>query len=327
MRVTTRRSLVRLGFVLLLLLALFVAGRTFLDMADFVSTLATLELVYLGPILGLSLVYYVLKALRWHYYLREAGFTVPLHRSVAAYLAGQWFTFTPAGELVRGYLLGAGEKFALVVPTVVVQAVVDFVSLALMATAIVPIYPPMAPVVLPVTLPILVAALLVTAPPLRRWASRRRVPYRWLSGRRREVLAQAAHLVGPRPMGVGLLMGVPTVAAAALALYLAGQAVGVTGWNLLLANAVYSVMQLVGGISPLPQGLGVTEGSGTLLLSYLGIDPAAALAAVVLFRISVLGFSVLLGLLSFLVLRVTVPELAHAPVTGLPPAAREVADE
>jgi len=80
----------------------------------------------------MALLYYVLKALRWHYYLRVAGIYVPLRRSMAAYLAGQWFTFTPAGELMRAYLLGAGDRFSLVAPTVVMQAVVDFASFALL---------------------------------------------------------------------------------------------------------------------------------------------------------------------------------------------------
>lgn len=315
-----RKRLLRLAFLILFLVALVVLGLRFLSMAEFLSTLATLERAYLAPILLLSLAYYVLKALRWHYFLRAARLIVPVHRSVAAHLAGQWFVITPAGELVRGYLLGAGEKFALVAPTVVMQAFMDFVALALVATLIVPLFPVLAPVVLPVTIPFLVVPLLLAAPPLRR--ARWRLPRRLASGSRRQVLDQAAQLLGARPMAIGLLIGVPAVLAAGLALYLCGLAVGMRNWNLLQANAVYSMMFLLGGISPSPQGLGVTEGTGTLLMNYLGINPAVALAAIVLFRAATLGFSMLLGLAAFLVLRLTSPELAHVPLTGRPAAAQ-----
>jgi uncharacterized membrane protein YbhN (UPF0104 family) len=299
----SRRTLIRGAVVLFLLVALVVVGRKFWDMKEFLATLATFEPVYLAPILSLGLVYYLLKALRWHYYLREAKLRVPVQRSVAAYMAGQWFTFTPAGELMRACLLGAGVEVSLVAPTVVAQAIADFVSLALVATVVVPLYPELAPVVLPVTVPLLTTVAMLAFPPLREYASSWRL-VRWLaSGKRREMVGSAAHLLGPRPMGVGVLMGIPAVLAGGLSLYYAGRAVGLPNWNPLHAEGVYAIIQLLGGLSPLPQGLGVTEGSGTLLLSYLGVDPAEALAAIVLFRAAILGFSAVVGLLAFFVLR------------------------
>jgi uncharacterized membrane protein YbhN (UPF0104 family) len=302
---------------LLVLLALYLIGSRLLTMGDTFKALAALEPLYLVPILAAALLYYVLKALRWHYYLRVAGVHVALTRSMSAYLAGQWFTFTPAGELMRVYLLGAGSRFALVAPTVVMQVAIDFASLALLATLAVLLYPAVAPVVLPVTVPLLFTLCMIAAPPLRRYASTWRLLRRLGSGRAQPVTAQLAQLLAPRPVILGLLMGVPTVLVGAIALYLSGIALGVSNWGPFRVTAVYAISQLIGGVSPLPQGLGVTEGSGTLLLGYVGVDPEAALAAMLLSRGAVLGFSALLGLLSFLVLRLTVPELAHVPVRGI----------
>jgi uncharacterized protein (TIRG00374 family) len=105
-------------------------------------------------------------------------------------------------------------------------------------------------------------------------------------------------------MGVGLLMGVPTILAGGFALYFAGIAVGLTEWAPDAAQGVYAMTQLLGGLSPLPQGLGVAEGSGTLIMSYLGVEPTAAFVAILLFRVATLGFSAVLGLLAFLALRI-----------------------
>jgi uncharacterized membrane protein YbhN (UPF0104 family) len=312
-----KRRLVRLGVGVLLLAAILVIGSRLVRMEETFRTLAGLHPTYLVPILFMALLYYVLKALRWHFYLRVGGIDVPLKRSMAAYLAGQWFTFTPAGELMRAYLLGAKERFSLVAPTVVMQAVVDFASLALMATLAVPLYPALAPVVLPVTLPLLLTLAMLAAPPLRRMASTWRVAKQLTSGRGARVTGQLGILLRPWPVLAGLLMGVPTVMAGALALYVSGLALGIEGWEPVRATAVYAMTQLLGGVSPLPQGLGVAEGSGTMLLSYLGIDPGVALAAMVLSRGAVLGFSVLLGLLALVALRLTVPELKAVSVAGM----------
>ena len=313
-----RRLYVRVAVALFLLYAGFIVGAKLLKMTDTMAALAALNPVYLVPILILGgLVYYVLKALRWHYYLRVAGIRVPLRRSLAAYLAGNWFVFTPAGELMRAYLLGAGTGFSRVAPTVVVQAMVDFASLALMATLVVFFYRALAPAVLPVAVPLLATLVVVAAPPLRRHASGWRVLQRLTSGKRQTLFADVGRLLRPGPLVVGLLIGIPTVLSGATALYLTGVALEVTPWNPVYAVGAYSMMLLVGGISPFPQGLGVTEGTGTLILGYLGVEPSQALAVILVFRAAVLAFSAALGLLAFLALRLTVPELAHTPVRGV----------
>lgn len=313
----SRKTLIRLVVGALVVAAMVALVRRFVRLADAIEALAGAEWSLLAPLLLLCLVYYVLKALRWHYYLHVASVPVTVTRSMAAYLAGQWFTFTPAGELMRAYLLGAGTRFSVVAPTVVVQAIVDFLSLALMALLIVPVYPDIAPVVLPVTAPLLVTAVMVTMPPLRRYARTWRA-MRWLiGGRAGGVLNGTAQLLTPAPLAVGLLLGVPTVLAGAGALFVAGLAIGFRDWGIAQAVGVYSMIQLLGGVSPLPQGIGVTEGSGTVLLTYLGIDPARALAAILVFRVASLGFSVLLGLAAFAVLRLTDQTLAGASLRGI----------
>ena len=51
--------------------------------------------------------------------------------------------------------------------------------------------------------------------------------------------------------------------ACALAFFISGLALQIEGWDAVRATAVYAMTQLLGGVSPLPQGIGVAEGSGT----------------------------------------------------------------
>jgi glycosyltransferase 2 family protein len=300
-----RGRLLRAGMVLLFAAAAVTIGLRVLSIQDFLVTIETFDHAYLVPIFALALAYYLLKAIRWHYYLRQADVPVTVWRSGAAYFAGQWFTFTPAGELMRAGLLGEGAEFARVVPTIVAQGIADFLSLALVATAVVPLYPALAPVVLPVTVPILLTAGALALPPLRRHLAGWRFVKLAALGKRRMMLEQAAYLLGPRPMAVGLVLSLPSVALGGLTLYCAGRAIALPVWPLASAEGVYALIQLLGGLSPLPQGLGVTEGSGTFILGYLGVEPTDAFAAVLLFRVATLGLSVVLGLLAFVALRHT----------------------
>src|SRR5688500_1882406 len=67
-----RKTLLRIGIAVLFVVAAVIIGQKFLHMKELLATLAAIEPLYLAPILLLGLVYYLLKALRWHYYLREA---------------------------------------------------------------------------------------------------------------------------------------------------------------------------------------------------------------------------------------------------------------
>jgi glycosyltransferase 2 family protein len=312
------KTALRLLVAVLLFAALALMARKALHLREALTAVTGVDRAYLIPMVTIALLYYVAKALRWHYVLRQAGIAVPVGRTLGAYLAGQWFTFTPAGELVRAYFLGAGTDFARVAPTVVVQAVLDFGSLALVATVIAGLYPALAPAVLPVTVPLLLTAGLLACPPLRRCAASWRI-VRWLTARHRPpVLDGVLRLARPRPLALGLLMGLPIVLAGAGMLFLSGRAVGLGRGSAVRAGGVYAVMQLLGGLSPLPQGLGVTEGAGTLLLSYLGVGATEAFAAIVVFRVATLGVSALLGALAALLLRLgaAAPAPARAAAGG-----------
>jgi glycosyltransferase 2 family protein len=257
----------------------------------------SVDLTFVPAMLVLTTVYYVLKALRWHYYLRISGVRVAPGRTTTAYLAGQWFAFTPAGEFTRSLLLQRyGVAYERSVPAVMVQALIDLASLALVATAILPLWPALAPLVLPVTLPVLAALTVLALPATRAWGST------WLDrtplGRSRRfqtLFHHAGDLLALRPLLVGLAVGVPTVLAGAGVLLIAGAALDVPGWETAPAVLIYSVSQLLGGLSFLPHGIGVTEGSGTALLALLGVPVGQAAAAIILFRLCTLGWGALLG--------------------------------
>jgi glycosyltransferase 2 family protein len=314
----SRGTLVRIGIGVLLLATVFFFGQRFLSIRASLAALTAFEPAWLVPIFACSAAYFVLKGVRWHYYLAQAGVRVPIQRTVAAYLAGQWFTFTPGGEFMRAYLLAGKDKFPVVAPTIVAQAWIDIVSLAVMATLAVPIFPRLAPAVLPITLPLLVAVVITAMPPAWRYVGTLS-PVRWL--RRRygksgwgEAASQVVHSLRFRPVVFGLAISIPILFLGTAALYFSAHSIGLVQVNLSQAVAVYSMLLLLGGISPMPQGLGVAESSGTFYFAYLGVDISQALVAVLVFRAATLGLSAVIGLIAFLFLRWAVPDLGSVSV-------------
>ena len=92
----------RLIPVLVAVVALAFAASKFLDISATLEHLEDYNWSLFPIALTLSLVYYLLKALRWHYYLGVVGIRMDWRRSVMVYLSGQWFAFAPAGEKSPG---------------------------------------------------------------------------------------------------------------------------------------------------------------------------------------------------------------------------------
>ena len=77
------------------------------DFNDIGGQLSRFPLTYLLAALGLAIVNYALRYLRWLYYLRFLKIPAPLGLSALVFLAGLAMSITPgkAGELIKSYLL------------------------------------------------------------------------------------------------------------------------------------------------------------------------------------------------------------------------------
>ncbi|MBI4319895.1 MAG: flippase-like domain-containing protein [Chloroflexi bacterium] len=311
------RRLVRFVLGLLVGMALLFAVARFINLATALEKFEDYPWPQLGVVLALSLVYYLLKALRWHYFLSVVDIRLPLRRSLLIYIAGQWFAITPAGEFVRAYLLKMdGFSFSRGSAVVTAQVLFDFLSLAIVGSVSVFWYHEMAVVILPFTVALAVGILAFAYGPTLgegRW-----LPF--VGGRKRflgksweDFYLHSRHLLGWTPLAIGLAYALPTVLAGAAVLFWVSQ-----GYQIDLSFGqsayIYSVSQLVGALSMLPHGLGAIEGSSVALFTYVGADAAYAASAVALFRLCTLGWGLVLGGVSLLVLRTPLAGVSSARV-------------
>ena len=88
-------------------------------------------------LLLLSFLNYIVRFVRWHYFLRQISIKIPLVNSFRIFLAGLSMTVTPGkmGEVVKAYLIKkeAGNKFAQMVPLLITERLTDGIGMLLLA--------------------------------------------------------------------------------------------------------------------------------------------------------------------------------------------------
>jgi uncharacterized protein (TIRG00374 family) len=273
-----------------------------------------------GIILGLSLLNYLLRFIRWDLYLRRLGCHVPVLANLAVYLAGFGFTTTPAkvGEAVRTvYLKRFGVSYVHGLSAFFVERLIDMLAMIMVAS--------LAAYAFDGTRWLVGLTLLVTLAFLPLIHSR--VFYEFLE-RRRQTLASerlremgshllammrsSADLLHSGPLYLGLLLGLLAWFAEGFALYIVLDRLGAET-PFYLAAGIYGVSVLAGAISFVPGGLGGTELVMGSLLILTGVDAPLAVSAVIICRLATLWFAVAIGLI--FVVGVELAEFRRQPET------------
>ena len=275
------------------------------DFGGTVDKIRDLPVLYLFAALGLASANFLLRFLRWAFYLKVLKIDAPAGISALVFLSGLAMSITPgkAGELVKCYLLNSrtGAPVSRSAPVVVMERLTDVISVIILGLTGFALLPMPVVVVLAVALVVSVAGLLFA---VSRHASRLAglpILSRW-SELLRDSQEGFKELAAPRVMAAGVAMGVVAWFAEGLALWLILKGIG-SDIPLVRALPIYAAATLVGAVTALPGGLVGTEGSMLALLQQSGLTRAGASAGTVLVRLVTLWFAVAVGLVALLALR------------------------
>lgn len=264
-------------------------------------------------VLLLTLGNYILRFLKWHWYLRWVGVDgLKIQHSLLIFFAGFAMSITPGkvGEWVKAYLVGrlVRESAAPIVPVVAMERVTDGLAMLILGigSAVVGIGWGWQPLVL--VLAALLTGLWVLQEQrvvgvLTRWASH--VP---LIRRRVDTLdtmyRAARELLRWRRLMLIVCLSVCSWSLECVGLYLILVGLGLEPHSslLMVATFVLSTASIAGALSLLPGGLGAAEAgiAGLLVLLRPDIGTPTAATATLLIRLSTLWFGVLLGMVSLL---------------------------
>ncbi len=260
--------------------------------------------------LGLASLNYLVRFVRWHYYLKVLGLAVPPGHSFLVFIGGFSLTVTPGklGEVVKSFLLKESHDIAKArtAPIVVAERFTDLMGLLLLACVGIFTFRT-DPRFLVAGAGLIGAGLVVVSvEPVAAFCLRLsgRVP---LVGRLTPKLEEAyrttAALLRPRPLALGVLLSVLSWFFECAAFWAVVHGFSGTSVELQAATFIYASMTVAGALSFLPGGLGITELGMLELLGQLatGCGRSVATAATFVTRLCTLWFAVVLGVAALLV--------------------------
>jgi glycosyltransferase 2 family protein len=260
-------------------------------------------------ILALTFLNYVLRFIKWQYFLRVLGVTTLSRRdSAMIFVAAFTMVMTPGkvGEFLKAYLvrLRAGVPMARTAPIIFAERFSDGFAMLVLAGIGLTAFQYGWQVLVAGAIASVAGLVLIQQERLvhsiLRWLDRTRLGH----GRAEalETLYDGTRaLLRPRPFTTAIGIGIVSWFGECVAFYLVLIGLGIEGsWHLLLAATfVFAAATWIGGASMLPGGLGAAEASvaGLLLLTVRDPLMTASLAATatLLIRFATLWFGVFIG--------------------------------
>lgn len=296
--------------LLAVLFALVIAGLVGLAAAtgfeEIKRQLMQLTLGQIFILLGLSLVNYLFRGVRWHLFSNCLGLPTTLIQDVRHFLGGFAMSVTPGrvGELIRMRWLRRETGWAVerTAPLVLVDRASDLAAMAVILAGGIALSAGGISMAMPVAILALGSAFVVTRPLLL--SSLITVLYR-VVGRFPRLMARVR--IAARSIGV---FSSPSILATALGLGLIGWFAEGYAFHLLLmwmgadiglakAVAIFTFSTLAGGLTGAPGGVGGAEAAMVALLALEGVPLEVSVPATAVIRLTTLWFAILIGLTVF----------------------------
>jgi uncharacterized protein (TIRG00374 family) len=247
----------------------------------------------------------VLRFIRWQTYIKQAGWRIATKTHFLYYLAGFALTTTPgkAGETIRSVLLRPhGVPYTVSLACFFTERLLDVFVIGLLASLTVTAFSEYRIFVF-VTSSMIIGALIFIR---SRWMHLilewllTQINIHWLHRLLFHInglLKSAVQFLSWRLITFGSGLGTLAWLLQGFAFYYIVSRLGLE-IGLLAAMGIYAISLLAGAISFIPGGVGTTEVVMGLLISLLGAEPAIAVAAPLISRLSTLWFAVVIGLLA-----------------------------
>jgi glycosyltransferase 2 family protein len=304
----------RLKRNLILALALGVAVYLVLAVVSGFGSLAAalddFDFALVPAILGLVLLSYAGRFLRWLYYLKILKVSVPLLTNAAIFAAGLSMTISPGklGEVLKSVFVrqASGAPVARTAPAVVAERATDgtgMVAWGFLGAFALGLAPGTMVLFLAVAalgivvlrskrLSLLAERVLLKLPLLNR-----------LAPHLEDFHASSNELLSSRPLVVGTVISFLSWGLECLAVYLCAVGLG-TDMPFLLVVFVFAVSSLIGVLSMLPGGIGAVEaGLYGQFVTVAGLPAGVAAALTVIIRLATLWFATLVGIVGLFAVR------------------------
>ncbi len=301
--------------------AVYAVVAIYADVSALTGALAGYAWWTFAAAIGLTCINYALRFAKWELFLRRIGVVVPMGRSALIFLAGFVMSITPGklGEVLKSFLLrqSDGVPAAQTAPVVLAERITDLLALIVLAATGVGTYQYGA-VALVVTSAVLVAGIVFASlpgvvRPLLKLGEKVPVVSKVVP-MLTEAYESTRRLLSPALLLATTALSVLSWGMEALAFVLIVRGFEGTGVPIDIDMAggtfAYAITTIIGAVSFLPGGLGVTEAGMITVLQTFGMvgDEAVASAATILTRLATLWWAVVCGVVAFFIFQRFVPK-------------------
>ena len=283
---------------------LYLAFTIYADLTQVINAFKKFNLLLVPLLLLLSFLNYFTRFLKWDYYLSVVKVKMKKIDALSTFMSGLIMSVTPAklGEVLKSVLVKeiTGEPISKTAPIILAERVTDFLSLLLIAivgaylfdyggniTIIVAAFFIILIIIISnkkIALPII--NLSEKIPPIKKYIHNIHSAYE-----------SSYQLLKLKPLILMTFLSLISWGFECLGYYFILENFDVN-FGLLWASFSYSFSTIVGAISMLPGGLGLTEGSLTYLLIEKGITADISVTTTFIVRAVTLWFAVLVGIVS-----------------------------
>ena len=294
--------------LILVLVAVVVIYAIFLFISDYniiSEKISNFKINYLPLILFLVTASWCPVFIKWHFLLKNCEIDIPLTRSITVFLSGLAFDITPGklGALMKSQILKTSFNIprTKTVPIIVAEKLYDLIG-AILASII-------GIIILGMDFYLIIIAILALAVifffmfyrPASEIFFKRITKTKFFSkyvDNMSEFHTIIQKSTNVKAATICILLGVTYWFIISAAAYYTLIAFDINVLDYLTVLAIYTTSILLGAISFVPAGIGVTEGSIAGLFTLNGIDISTALILSVMIRILTLWFSVCVGFIS-----------------------------
>ena len=297
--------------IVIVLSVLFYLLFVFFTGADEVMTaLGTVDLAYIPFILGIVFIAYLLRGLRWNYYLNKINIKVGQREGLLLFFSGLSMLITPmmvSGAIKVGLIKAKhGAPMSSSFPIVIVERLTDLVGLLLLiviAGGVLAFFnsdPYFISVMLFVVIFLIVVISIIRSKRLCMkvisWMGKMRALRR---ARKSLLRAYSTMYTLLTPKMVAVASGIAFVSwgIQGLAFYMVVRHMGME-LGFMESMFIFAFPTVLGIISQLPGGIGAEEGGMLALLLLAGQESGLSVAAILLFRILTLWFGLVMGIIA-----------------------------
>lgn len=282
----------------------YLAFTIYADFNQVIQAFGRFNLWLLPLLLVLSFLNYFTRFLKWDYYLSIVKVKLKKVDSLSTFMSGLIMSVTPAklGEVLKSVLVKeiTGDSISKTAPIILAERITDFLSLLVIsiAGAIVFDYGGNITILVAIFFVILIVVISNKQIALPIINVSEKIPFiKKYIQHIHSAYESSYQLLKIKPLILMTLLSLVSWGFECLGYYLILVNFN-ADFGLLWASFSYSFSTIVGAISMLPGGLGLTEGSLTFLLIQKGISADIAVATTFIVRVVTLWFAVLVGIVS-----------------------------